>query len=94
MLEGRVDIYSTVLGYTSQIAFNEMRLAYDHSNKNNNKVIRAIVSFKHAKMLVSAISQEYIIRKKKLVVDISKFVGRNHSHNCYLTLDVFRSGTT
>ena len=93
MLDCRLEIYTTVLNHVEQVAFNEMRLATDHTSNNEPKVIRAIVTFKQAGMLVNAISQTDIVNKNKLIVDISKISPWRHSDQCYLMLDVFRSGT-
>ena len=77
----------------AQVAFNEIRLATDHASNNDTKVKRAIVTFKQAGMLVDAVSLEDIAKNNKLVVDISKISRWDYSRQCYLMLDVFRSGT-
>ena len=77
----------------AQVAFNEIRLATDHTSNNDTKVKRAIVTFKQAGMLVDAVSLTDIANNNKLIVDISKISPWNHSDQCYLMLDVFRSGT-
>ena len=92
LLECRLEIYSTILEQVTQIAFNEIRLAADHTSNNDPKVIRAIVTFKQAGMLVDAVSLTEIANNQKLTVDISKLSRWNCSHRCYLMLDVFRSG--
>ena len=77
----------------TQVAFNEIRLATDHTSKNDTKVIRAIVTFKQAGLLVDGVSLTHIANENKLIVDISKISPWNYSLQCYLMLDVFRSGT-
>ena len=93
MLDSRLDIYTTVLERVSNVAFNEIRMATDHTSNNDPKVKRAIVTFKQAGMLVDGVSLTQIANKNKLIVDISKISPWNHSEQCYLMLDVFRSGT-
>ena len=56
LLDSRLEIYATVLQHVTEIAFNEMQLATDHTSKNEPNVKRAIVTFKQAKMLVGAVS--------------------------------------
>ena len=56
LLDSRLEIYDTVLQQVEEIAFNEIRLATDHTSKNDTKVIRAIVTFKQARTLVDAVS--------------------------------------
>ena len=51
------------------------------------------MTFKQAGMLVDAVPLTGIANKNKLIVDISKVSPWNHSDQCYLMLDVFRSGT-
>ena len=93
LLECRLEIYTTVLEQVAQVAFNEIRLAADHSNHNDTKVIRAIVTFKQAGMLVDAVSLTEIAKNNKLIVDISKISAWNQLLQYYLMLDVFRTGT-
>ena len=93
LLECRLEIYTTILEQVAQVAFNEIRLATDHTSNNDTKVKRAIVTFKQAGMLVDAVSLTDIANNNKLIVDISKISPWNHSDQCYLMLDVFRSGT-
>ena len=93
LLETRLEIYETVLQHVMQIAFNETRLATDHTSNNDPKVKRAIVTFKQAGMLVDAVSLTDIAKNNKLIADISKLSPWNYSYQCYLMLDVCRSGT-
>ena len=93
LLECRVEIYSTILDYVAQVPFNEIRLATDHTSRNEPGVIRAIVTFKQARILVDSVLLTPIYKKNKLIVNISKISPWNHSEQCYLMLDVFRSGT-
>ena len=93
LLECRLEIYNTISDQVAQVAFNEIRLAADHTSKNDTKVIRAIVTFKQAGRLVDGVSLPHIANENKLIVDISKISPWNHSEQCYLMLDVFRSGT-
>ena len=93
LLDSRLEIYATVLQQVAQVAFNEIRLATDHTSKNDPNVNRTIVTFKQAGMLVDAVSLTEITESNKLIVDISQFSPWNYSHQCYLMLDVFRSGT-
>ena len=93
LLEARLEIYETVLQQVAQVAFNEQRLATDHSSRNDTKVRRAVVTFKQAKMLVEAVLREEIVKNKRLIVDISKISPWDNSRQCYLMLDVFLSGT-
>ena len=93
LLESRLEIYATVLQQVSHVAFNELRLATDHTSNNDTKVKRAIVTFKQAGMLVDAVSLTEIAKNNKLIVDISKISPWNYSLQCYLMLDVFQSGT-
>ena len=93
LLECRLEIYDTVFELVTQVAFNEIRLATDHTSKNDTKVIRAIVTFKQAGLLVDGVSLTHIANENKLIVDISKISPWNYSLECYLMLDVFRSGT-
>ena len=79
--------------HVAQVAFNEIQLATDHTSNNDTKVKRAIVTFKQAGMLVDGVSLPQIANNNKLIVDISKISPWNHSEQCYLMLDVFRSGT-
>ena len=82
LLESRLEIYATVLQQVSQVAFNEIRLATDHTSNNDTKVKRAIVTFKQAGMLVDAVSVTEIVRDKKLIVDISKISPWDNSLHC------------
>ena len=93
LLECRLEIYNTISDQVAQVAFNEIRLAADHTSKNDTKVIRAIVTFKQAGLLVDGVSLTHIANENKLIVDISEISPWNHSEKCYLMLDVFRSGT-
>ena len=68
-------------------AFNEIRLATDHTSNNDTKVIRTIVTFKQAGILVDAISPTEITKNNKLIVDISKISPWSYSRQCYLMLD-------
>ena len=93
MLDARLEIYETVLQQVAQVAFNEVRLATDHTSNNDTKVKWAVVTCKQARILVDAVLLEEIAKNKKLMVDISKISPWDNSHQCYLMLDVFRSGT-
>ena len=93
LLDCRLEIYTTVLQQVAQVAFNEVRLATDHTSKNEPKVIRAILTFKQALILVNAISLKHIADNNKLIVDIAKHLSWNYTNECYMMLDVFRSGT-
>ena len=93
LLDSRVEIYDTVLQRVTEVAFNEIRLATDHTSKNEPNVKRAIVTFKQAKMLVDAVSLYEIHKNNKLIVDISTMRPWNKSLQCYRMLDVFRTGT-
>ena len=93
LLEARLEIYDTVLQQVAQVAFNEQRLATDHTSNNDTKVKRAVVTFKQAGLFVHAVSLAEIAKNKKLIVDISNISRWNYSLQCYLMLDVFRSGT-
>jgi hypothetical protein len=93
LLDSRLEIYATVLQHVAEVAFNEIRLATDHTSKNDTKVKRAIVTFKQAGMLVDAVERTEIVKNNKLIVDISKFSPWNNKLQCYLMLDVFESGT-
>ena len=93
LLECRLEIYTTIWQYVGQVAFNEFRLPSDYISKNDPNVMRAIVTFKQAKILVNAISLEELTKKNKLIIDISTISAWNHSEMCYLKLDVFQSGT-
>ena len=93
LLDSRLDLYSTVLQHVTEVAFNDIQLATDHTRKFEPKVKRAIVTFKQAKMPVDAVSLDEIHKNKKLIVDISTMRPWNKSLQCYLMLDVFRSGT-
>ena len=79
LLDCRLEIYSTVLEHVSQVAFNEIRLATDHTSNNDTKVKRAIVTFKQAGMLVDAVSLTEVAKNNKLIADISKIsLGTTH----------------
>ena len=81
LLDARLEIYDTVLQLVAQVAFNEVRLATDHTSNNDTKVKRAVVTFKQARMLVDAVSLEEIAKRKKLIVDISKIsLGTTHDN--------------
>ena len=79
--------------HVTEVAFNEIQLATDHTSTHEPNDKRAIVTCNQAKMLVDAISLDEIHTKKKLIVDISTMRPWNKSLQCYLMLDVFRSGT-
>ena len=81
LLESRLEIYAAVLQQVAQVAFNEIRLAADHTSKNDTKVIRAIVTFKQAGLLVDGVSLPHIANENKLIVDISKISRWNYSQN-------------
>ena len=93
LLDSRLEIYATVLQQVAQVAFNEIRLATDHTSNNDTKVKRTIVTFRQAGMLVDAVSLTEIAKTNKLIVNISKISPWNYSLQCYLMLDVFQSGT-
>ena len=93
LLECRLEIYTTILDQVAHVPFNEVRLATDHTSKNDTKVIRAIVTFKQAGLLVDGVSWTHIANANKLIVGISKISPWNDSEKCFLTRDVFRSGT-
>ena len=95
LLECRLEIYTTILDHTAQVAFNEIQWATDHTSRNDSKAIRTIVTFKQAALLVQSISLTQILNKEKLIVDISRIRPWNYSEKCYLMLDVFclSSGT-
>ena len=65
LLESRLEIYATVLQQVPQVAFNENRLANDHTSGNDSKVMRAIVTFRQARILVDQVSLTQIAQKKK-----------------------------
>ena len=46
LLDSRLDIYTSVLQHVAQAAFNEIRLATDHTSKHVPHVVRMIVTFK------------------------------------------------
>ena len=93
LLECRLELYTSVFEQITQVPFNEARLAADHTSHNDTKSIRAIVTFKQARMLVDAVSLKDIAENNKLIVDISRLSRWHNSDKCYLMLDVFRSGT-
>ena len=94
LLECRLEIYTTTLEYFRQaIPFNEIRLPSDHASSNEKQVVRAILTFKQAELLVDAVLLPRMAKEGKLIVDISKISRWNHSMQCYLMLDVFRRGT-
>ena len=93
LLETRLEIYETDLQQVAEVAFNEQRLAANHSSRNDTEVRRAVVTFKQAKMLVEAVLREELIKDKRLIVDVSKISPWHNSRKCYLELDVFESGT-
>ena len=92
-LECRQEMYSSVMAQVQQVAFNEIRLANDHTSNNNTKVKRTRLTFKQAGMLVDKVSLDHIAMDNKLIVDISQFHDWNYGDRCYLILDVFQSGT-
>ena len=61
-----------ILDQIMQVPFNEVRLAIDHTSNNEPNVIRAIMTFKHAMMLVDAISRRQIAESNKLIIDMQK----------------------
>ena len=63
MLDSRLDIYTIVLQHVTEVAFNEIQLATDHTSKNKPNVKRAFVTFKQAKMLLGAVSLDEIQKK-------------------------------
>ena len=71
LLECRLEIYTTILEQVAQVAFNEIRLATDHTSNNDPKVKRAIVTFRQAGILVDAVSRTEIAKNNKLIADIS-----------------------
>ena len=82
-----------ILDQITQVPFNEVRLATDHTSNNEPSVIRAIVTFKHAMMLVDAISRRQIAESYELIVDMQKFATWDDTKRCFLELDAFRTGT-
>ena len=64
LLDSRLDVYTLVLQHVTEVAFNEIQLATDHTSKNEPNVKRAIVTFKQAKMLVGAVSLDETPKKK------------------------------
>ena len=81
LLECRLEIYSTIFEQVPQVAFNEIRLATDHTSNNDTKAKRAIVTFKQAGMLVDAVSLTDIANEKKVIVDMEKSApGTSHAN--------------
>ena len=94
LLDSREEIYETVWEQlVAHVAFNEIRQAANHTDKNYPTCRRANVTFKQAGMLVDAAMLTDIINNNRLTMYISKFSSCNSSLKCYLLLDVFRSGT-
>ena len=62
--DSRLEIYTTVLQHVTEVAFNEIQLATDHTSKHEPKVKCAIVTFNQANMLVDAISLDEIHKKQ------------------------------
>ena len=95
MLESRLEIYTTVSSYVTQVPFNEMRLPANHTSRNDPYAFfRTIVTFRQAKILVNAVSLTDIANKGKLLIDISQITNWNYREDCYLNLHVFQSGST
>ena len=82
-----------ILDQITQVPFNEVRLATDHTSNNEPSVIRAIVTFKCAMMLVDGISRRQIAESNKLIVDMQKIATWDDTKGCFLELDAFRTGT-
>ena len=93
LLESRIEIYDTVLQEVTQVAFNEMRLAADHSSGNDTKAHRAIVTFRQARMLLRTVSLEYLVTDNNVIAHISKIFSWNCNRGYYVELDSFRRGT-
>ena len=93
LVETRLEIYDTLLRGMTQVAFNEIRLAADHTSRNDRKAARTIVTFRQARMLLSVISLEDLINSNHVVADLSRLEGRNQTDQDYLTLDSFQPGT-
>ena len=72
LLDSRVEIYTTVSSHITQVPFNEQRLPADHTSNNDLKAIRAIVTFRQAKMLINAVSLRNIADKGKLLIDLQQ----------------------
>ena len=81
LLEARLEIYETVLQQVAEVAFNEQRLATNHSSRHDTKVRRAVVTFKQAKMLVDAVLREEIANNKGWSSTFRKSApGTTHAH--------------
>jgi len=93
IIDAKLKIHETVLNHVAKVAFNEIRLGTDVPINNDTEVQRAIVTFQQARMLVDAVEREDIIKKNKLIVDISKLTAWGKQHECYLLLDVFETST-
>ena len=94
LLECRLEIYDTVCEHSgTQVAFNEERLAADHTSHNDTRAIRAIMTFRRAKMLLRHVSLESIVEKGMLLADISQFSEWNPREDCFLKMHVFQTGT-
>ena len=94
LLQVRLHVYSIVLRDVTQVAFNEMRLAADHTSRNDLRVVRAILTFRQATLLLQHISLQHI-SAGRLIVDVSTKAFRdfNYDRTCYVQLDSFRPGT-
>lgn len=84
LLDSRLEICATVLQHVTEVTFNEMQLATDHTRQNEPNVKRAIVTLKHAKMRVDAVSLDEVHKNKKLIVDISTMRPWHKSLQCDL----------
>ena len=82
-----------ILDQITQVPFHEVRLATDYTSNNEPSVIRAIVTFKCAMMLVDGISRRQIAESYELIVDMQKFATWDDTKRCFLELDAFRTGT-
>ena len=92
LLESRIEIYKTLYNDCSQATCNEMRLAADHTSRNE-KATRAIVTFRQARKLLGSISLDRLIKDNKVIADMSAYVRWDYHGQNYLELDCFRSGT-
>ena len=85
-----------ILDQITQVPFNEVRAIVtfkDQPSNNEPSVIRAIVTFKCAMMLVDGISRRQIAESNKLIVDMQKIATWDDTKGCFLELDAFRTGT-
>ena len=63
------------------ILCNEMRLAADHTSKNE-KATRAIVTFRQSRMLLGSISLDNLNKGNKVIADMRAYVRWDyHGHN-------------